>query len=109
MVIYSMTITLCKCMLMMMVMNTMGMEGMAFFEKEMEQRNRDLREEIDERIGKKPCLGEYCLLIKKKSEENGNDEKIEGVEKKKMIRSVLKLLKTFHRLKQMKSNQLYRI
>ena len=96
------------CMLMLMVMNTMGMEGMDFFEKDTEATNRDL-EEIDERIGKKPCLGEYCLLIKNKSEKNGNDEKIEGVEKKKMIRSVLKLLKTFHRLKQMKSNQLYRI
>ena len=66
MLIYSMTSTL--CMLLIMVMNTMGMEGMAFFEKEMEQTNRDLREEIDERIGKKPCLGEYCLLVKNKSE-----------------------------------------
>ena len=96
------------CMLLIMVMNTMGMEGKDTFEKEKETTYSDL-EKIDERIGKKPCLGEYCLLIKNKSDKNGNDEKIEGVEKKKMIRSVLKLLKTFHRLKQMKSNQLYRI
>ena len=96
------------CMLMLMVMNTMGMEGMDFFEKETETTNRDLKE-IDERIGKKPCLGEYCLLIKNKSGKKSNDEKPERVEKKKMIRSVLKLLKTYHKLKQIKNNQLYRI
>ena len=84
-------------MLLIMVMNTMGMEGMDFFEKETETTNRNI-EEIAERIGKKPCLGEYCLLIKNKTEKNGNDEKIEGAEKKKMIRSMLKLLKTFHQL-----------
>jgi hypothetical protein len=106
MLIYSMTSTM--CMLLMMAMNTMGMEGIDFLEKETESTNSDL-EEIAERIGKKSCLDKYCLLIKNKFEKNGNDEKIEGVEKEKMIRSMLKLLKTFHQLKQMKSNQLYRI